>query len=232
MNDDAPASAEHTAANRQLPWKPLLPIPRSLYQFSGEAFATPDPEAWCHGEAARLLGPKARRKDITRLGACLAGHLGVLRPKMPLLAAGLFFSPGFRKLPAGVTTWVEAFDIAPVNGGRQFTRTDAAEAAAEARDAPPAPGERPFGRTEAVDCDLPSGPALRVHRYVKAETLKQEIPAGEVIVWTIWPPGPPIAVMMTTMWLEPYYGQVAAEIADGMARDFRTTTTDSGSENA
>jgi hypothetical protein len=156
------------------------------------------------------------------VGACAVG--------IPLIAAGLFFSPGFRKLPAGVTIRVEAFSVAQVHGGRHSTRTDAAEAAVEVREAPPKPGEKPFGRTEAVDCELPSGPALRVHRYVKAEGLKRGTLAGEVIVWTIWPPGPPVAVAMTTTWLQLYYQEVAAEFADGMARDFRVRTKESSQE--
>ncbi|HEY1704828.1 MAG TPA: hypothetical protein VGG75_34445 [Trebonia sp.] len=60
-----------------------------------------------------------------------------------------------------------------------------------------------------------------MHRYVKSEGQQRGTLAGEAIVWTIWPSGPPVAVRMTTMWLQPYYREVAAAIADGMARDFR-----------
>jgi hypothetical protein len=208
----------------------VLSAPQGLYEFPGEAFAVPDPGAWCHDEAARLLGPKARRKDVSRLGACLAGHLDTFRPHMPLIAAGLFFSPGFRKLPAGVTVWVEAFSVARAHGGRQFTMADVAAAAAEAGETATAPGEKPFGRTEAADCELSSGPALRVHRYVKSEGQQRGTLAGEAIVWTIWPPGPPVAVRITTMWLQPYYREVAAAIADGTARDFRVRAQDSSQE--
>ena len=211
-----------------LPWEPVLAMPRGLYQFSAEAFATPDPAAWCHDEAVRLLGPKAHRKDLQRLSACLAGHLDIFRPHMPLLAAALFFSPGFKKLPAGVIVRAEVFNVARLNEGRQFTRADAAAAAADVRAAPPGAGEQRFGQVEAVDRDLPAGPALRVHRYVMPEGQHQGTAASETIVWTIWPPGPPFAVVLTSLWMQPYYGQVAAEIADRMAQEFRVRTIDSG----
>jgi hypothetical protein len=211
-----------------LPWEPMLPIPRGLYQFSPAAFAAPDPAAWCHDEAVRLLGPKARRKDVQRLAICLAGHLDMFRPHMPLLAAALFFSPGFKQLPAGVMTRAEVFDVASLNEGRQFTRADAATAAADVRAAPPGEGEQRFGQVEAVDRDLPAGPALRVHRYVMPAGQQRGAAAGETIVWTIWPPGPPFALVLTSLWTQPYYGQVAAEITDHMAQEFRVRSIDSG----
>jgi hypothetical protein len=66
---------------------------------------------------------------------------------------------------------------------------------------------------------------MRRQRYIKPAGYERAV-AAEVISWTIWPPGPPIAVIMTTMWLQPYYGNVAASIADGMARGFRVKPRD------
>ena len=68
---------------------------------------------------------------------------------------------------------------------------------------------------------MPVGPALRVHRFRKADPVKKRTAIVEEIAWVICPPESSQAVMMSTKWGEPAFSQAAVTIADDMAENIR-----------
>jgi hypothetical protein len=72
-----------------------------------------------------------------------------------------------------------------------------------------------------TETEVPTGPALRVHRYRKAEPTKRRSSIVEEMDWIICPPGSTQAVMMITTWDEPLFSKAAIMIADDMAKNFR-----------
>jgi hypothetical protein len=84
------------------------------------------------------------------------------------------------------------------------------------------PDELSFGEAEMTETEVPAGPALRVHRFRKAEPGKRRTPVIEELAWVICPPGSTQAVMMSTKWGEPMFSKAATSITDEMARNFRT----------
>jgi hypothetical protein len=87
------------------------------------------------------------------------------------------------------------------------------------------PDELSYGAAEMTETEVSAGPAFRVHRFRKAEPSKRRSRIGEEVAWFIWPQGPPLAVMMTTRWMEPTFSKAGITIADDMAKNFRIEPT-------
>lgn len=56
----------------QLQWTPVIYLPADLtVRFGADVLTAGDPGPWCQHQAARLLGPDADRKQVSRLAHCL-----------------------------------------------------------------------------------------------------------------------------------------------------------------
>jgi hypothetical protein len=83
------------------------------------------------------------------------------------------------------------------------------------------PDELSFGQTELSETQVPTGPALRVHRYRRTEPGKRRSPVGEELVWILWPPESTAIITIAVRWLESAFSEAGIKIADDMARNFR-----------
>jgi hypothetical protein len=79
----------------------------------------------------------------------------------------------------------------------------------------------PTGGRAPARWRVPVGPALRVHRFRKADPVKKRTAIVEEIAWVICPPKSSQAVMMSTKWGEPAFSPAAITIADDMAENIR-----------
>lgn len=197
----------------ELPFRPLVLLPVNLtVQFGREALTTADPRGWCEQRAADLLGARASGRDVRRLAGSLEEHLGFFRSEMPLIVAAVCFYPDYVTLPPRAMVRVEAFGGGPE---KAFTMD-------KARDFYAKPDDMSFGETELTESELPAGPAIRVHRYRRADPGKRRSKIMEEIVWLVWPPqDPTVTIAMSTRWVQPVFAQAGAVIADEMAENFR-----------
>jgi hypothetical protein len=196
----------------ELPFRPLVRLPANLtVRFGPEALTTADPGGWCQERAAALLGVRPDGRDAQRLARSLAEHLEFFRSDMPLIVAAVCFYPDYATVPPRAMVKVEAF------GGDPET----ALTADKARDFYAKPDEMSFGAAELTGAELPSGPALRVHRYRKTDPGKRRSTIMEEIVWLVWPPGSTFTIAMSTRWGQPVFAEAGAVIADEMAQNFR-----------
>ena len=196
----------------ELPWKPIVYLPANLtVRFSADVLRADDPAPWCQGKAAELLGPDASRRQVHKLANCLEEYAGHFRSAELPTSAAAFFWPDFSHLPPRAMAKVYLVAEDPLIGPMTLAR---------AREIYQ-PDELSFGKAEISEIEVPTGPALRVHRYRKAEPDKRRTRIGEEVAWVICPPGAKIAIMMITMWMEPTFSKAAITIADDMAKNFR-----------
>jgi hypothetical protein len=198
----------------QLPWTPVVYLPVDLtVRFDADVLTAADPRPWCQRKAAELLGPDAAPRQVSRLTRCLEEYAAHFGSERPLIAAAVFFYPDFRTIPARAMAKVKAFGEHSVTGPLTMTQM---------REIFEQPDELSFGEMEMTETEVPAGPALRVHRYRKAEPGKRRSHIGEELVWIIWPPESTTAVSLETRWMEPMFSKAAISITDDMARNFRT----------
>jgi hypothetical protein len=197
----------------ELPWEPVVYLPVDLtVRFGADVLTAGDPGPWCQRKAAELLGPDADHKQVSRLARCLAEYAAHFRGERPLIAAAVFFYPDFRTIPARAMAKVEAFGEHSVTGPLTM---------ATMREIFRQPDELSFGELEMTETEVPAGPALRVHRFRRAEPGKRRSRIGEELVWIIWPPGSTTVISMATRWMEPMFSKAGISIADDMAKNFR-----------
>lgn len=180
-------------------------------RFGAPVLTGDDPGGWCQRQAAELLGPDAARKQVNRLARCLEEYAAYLRSKDLPTTAALFFYPDFTRIPPRAFAEIYLVGADPVIGPMTLAR--ARELCG--------PDERTFGATEMTETEVPAGPALRVHRFRKAEPGNRRTRIIEELDWVICPPGSTQAVMMITNWGEPMFSKAGISIADDMAKNLR-----------
>ena len=196
----------------ELQWKPVIYLPVNLtVRFDAPVLKGDDPEGWCQRKALELLGADADRKQVRKLTHCLEKYAAYFRSKNLPTTAALFFYPDFTRIPPRAEAQVYLVGPDPVIGPMTLARAREISA----------PDERSVGDTETTETEVPTGPALRVHRYRKAEPSKRRSRIVEEMDWIICPPDSTQAVMMITTWGEPAFSKVATTIADDMAKNFR-----------
>jgi len=196
----------------ELQWKPVVFLPVNLtVRFDAPVLTGDDPAAWCRSKASDLLGADADRKQVSKLTQCLEDYATYLRNKDLPTTAALFFYPDFTRIPP--RAYAEIFVVGPDPEIGPMTLARARELCG--------PDERSFGEIEMTEVEAPTGPALRVHRYRKADPRKRRTSVIEELDWVICPPDSTQAVMMITTWGEPAFSKAAITIADDMAKNFR-----------
>jgi hypothetical protein len=196
-----------------MPWEPVVFLPVNLtVRFDGDVLHADDPRPWCQQKAKDLLGPEAGHKQISKLADCLTEYASQFKGELPLIAAAVYFYPNFTRIPPRAMTTVKGFGEHSVKGPLTM---------AMMRESFEQPDELSFGEAEITETEVPTGSALRVHRYRKAEPAKRRSRIGEEVVWVIWPPGSTAIVSMATRWMETAFSKAAITIADDMAKNFR-----------
>jgi hypothetical protein len=196
----------------ELQWKPVIYLPANLtVEFGTSVLAAGDPAPWCRHKADELLGPNVNRKQVDRLRHCLEEYADNFRSDPRPAYAALFFYPDFAHLPPRAMAKIHLVGEDPVIGPMTLTRAREIYG----------PDEYSFGETEMIETSVPVGPALRVHRFRKADPSKRRTSIVEELAWVIFHPESTQAVMMSTKWGEPAFGKAAITIADDMAKNFR-----------
>jgi hypothetical protein len=196
----------------ELQWKPVIYLPAHLtIEFGTSVLAADDPAPWCRQKAAEVLGPTGTRRQADRLTRCLEEYAENFRSDPLPAYAALFFYPDFSRLPPRAMTKIHLVGEDPVIGPMTLTRAREIFS----------PDEYSFGDKEMTETSVPVGPALRVHRFRKADPVKKRTAIVEEIAWVICPPESSQAVMMSTKWGEPAFSPAAITIADDMAKNFR-----------
>jgi hypothetical protein len=196
----------------ELPWKPVIYLPVDLtVRFGADVLTADNPDPWCQTKAAELLRPDADPKQVSKLARCLAEYAAHFRSKRLPTTAALFFWPDFTRIPPRAMAKVYLVGEDPVTGPMTLSRAREIYG----------PDELSFGETEMTETEVPAGPALRVHRFRKAEPRKRRTAIIEELAWVICPPGYTQAVMMSTKWGEPMFSKAGISITDDMARNFR-----------
>jgi hypothetical protein len=200
----------------ELQWKPVIYLPAHLtIEFGTSVLAADDPAPWCRQKATEVLGPTGTRRQADRLARCLEEYAENFRSDPRPAYAALFFYPDFSHLPPRAMTKIHLVGRDPVIGPMTLTRAREIYS----------PDEYSFGDTDMTETSVPVGPALRVHRYRKADPVKKRTAIVEEIAWVICPPESSQAVMMSTKWGEPAFSPAASTIADDMAKNFRIEPT-------
>jgi hypothetical protein len=196
----------------ELQWKPVIFLPANLtIEFGTSILTADDPASWCRHKASELLGPNVKRKQVDRLSRCLEEYAENFRSDPLPAYAALFFYPDFNHMPPRAMTKIHLVGEDPVIGPMTLTRARKIYG----------PDEYSFGETEMTETSVPVGPALRVHRFRKADPAKRRTAIVEEIAWVICPPKSRQSVMMSTKWGEPGFSKAATTIADDMAKNFR-----------
>jgi hypothetical protein len=196
----------------ELQWKPVIYLPANLtIEFGASVLATEDPGPWCRRKASEVLGPDGNRKQADRLTRCLEEYAENFRSDPLPAHAALFFYPDFNRIPPRAMTKIHLVGEDPVIGPMTMSRAQEIFG----------PDDYSFGETEMTETRVPVGPALRVHRFRKADPAKRRTAIVEEIAWVICPPESTQAVMMSTKWGEPAFSKAATTIADDMAENFR-----------
>jgi hypothetical protein len=123
----------------------------------------------------------------------------------------VFFYPDFNRIPPRAMATIYLVGRDPVIGPMTLTRAREIFG----------PDDYSFGETEMTEINVPVGPALRVHRFRKADPAKRRTTIVEELAWVICPPESTQAVMMSTKWGDTAFSKVAITIADDMAKNFR-----------
>jgi hypothetical protein len=196
----------------ELQWKPVIYLPANLtIEFGTSVLTADDPAPWCRQKAIEILGPPGTRTKVDRLARCLAEYAENFRiDPLPAYAA-LFFYPDFSHLPPRAMTKVHLVGDDPMIGPMTLARAREVFG----------PDDYSFGDTEMTETRVLVGPALRVHRFRKADPAKKRTAIVEELAWVICPPGSTQAVMMSTKWGETAFSPAAITIADDMAKNFR-----------
>lgn len=203
----------------ELQWRPHIYLPVNLtVRFGVQALAGSDPAGWCQRKAAELLGAKAKRGQIDKLSRWLEEYLADFRSGQLPATAAVFFYPDFLHPRALATIHLVGPD--PVIGPMTMAR---------AREIYQ-PDEYSFGDQEVSEINVPTGPALRIHRFRKADPMERRSRIAEEVAWVICPPRTTQAVMMSTMWMESGFTKPGTTIADDMARNFRIEPLGEGDE--
>ena len=163
-----------------------------------------------------MLGVNAGRREVRKLAEYLEGYVVHFRAQRPLITAALFFYPDFVHLPPRANTQIEAFGEHSGKGPLTMATT---------RQMLEQPDELSYGDAEITEAEVPTGRALRAHRFRKAEPRKRHSRIGEELVWVIWPPESTAIVSMATRWMETAFSEAAITIADDMAKNFRIEPT-------
>ena len=196
----------------QLQWNPVIYLPVDLtVRFGADVLTADDPAPWCQAKAAELLRPDADPKQVSRLARCLAEYAAHFRSDRLPATAALFFWPDFTRIPPRAMAKVYIVGEDPVIGPMTLSRAREIYG----------PDELSFGETEMTETEVPAGPALRVHRYRKAEPRKRRTAIIEELAWVICPPDSTQAAMMSTKWGEPMFSKAGISITDDMAANFR-----------
>ena len=196
----------------ELQWKPVIYLPVDLtVRFGADVLTSDDPGPWCQLKAAELLTPDADRKQVSRLARCLEEYAAHFRSNELPTTAALFFWPDFARIPPRAMAKVYLVGADPVIGPMTLARARQIYG----------PDELSFGETEMTETEVPAGPALRVHRFRKAEPGKRRTHIIEELAWVICPPGSTQAVMMSTKWGEPMFSKAGISITDDMANNLR-----------
>ncbi len=199
-----------------LQWKPVIYLPANLtVEFGADVLTTEDPAPWCRRRAAELLGPAARDRQLGQLTQCLEKYATYFRSKELPTYAALFFYPDFTHFPPRAEAQIYLVGPDPIIGPMTLARAREISG----------PDEKSFGDTETTETEVPTGPALRVHRYRKLEASKRRSRIVEEMDWIICPPDSTQAVMMITTWDEPVFSKAGISIADDMAKNFRIEPT-------
>jgi hypothetical protein len=201
----------------ELPWKPVIYLPANLTVSLGEPIlANDEPRTWCQEKAAGLLGVNASSREVRKLTECLEEYVVHFRGQRPLITAALFFYPDFTHIPPRANTQIEAFGEHSEKGPMTMEMM---------REMLEVTDELSHGEAELTEAEVPTGHALRAHRFRKAAANKRHTRIGEEIVWVIWPPESTVIVSMATRWMEPAFSKAAITIADDMAQNFRIEPT-------
>ncbi|MGH3249824.1 MAG: hypothetical protein ACRDOI_26990 [Trebonia sp.] len=196
----------------ELQWKPAVFLPASLtVRFGSAVLEADDPARWCQQTATEKLGLNAGRKQVRALAQCLEGYAGYLRSKDLPAVAALFFYPDFTRVPP--RAFAEVYLVGPDPEKGPLTLAMAREMYE--------PDDRSTGDAEITETAVPVGPALRVHRFRKADPDKRRTRVIEEVAWIICPSASTQAVMMFTNWGEPMFSKAGITIADDMAQNFR-----------
>jgi hypothetical protein len=200
----------------ELQWKPVIYLPVNLtVRFDAPVLKGDDPAGWCRSKAIDLLGPAGNRKQVDRLSRCLEEYAENFRGDPLPTCAAVFFYPDFNRIPPRAMTTIYLVGKDPVIGPMTLTRGREVFS----------PDDYSFGETEMTETSVAAGPALRVHRFRKAELAKKRTTIVEEIAWVICPPDSTQAVMMSTKWGEPAFSKAAITIADDIAENFRIEPT-------
>jgi hypothetical protein len=197
----------------ELPWNPQVFIPANLTVSLREPLQIDgDPTSWCTAKAAELLDSNGSSRQQKKLAACLAKYVAHFRMHWPLINATLFFYPDFSTLPPWGTAEIKAFGEHSELGPLTMTMM---------REFYDKPDELSFGQTELTETTVPSGTALRVHRFRRTNPVKRHSKIGEELVWLIWPPESTILVSIAARWGETAFSEAGIQIADDMAHNLR-----------
>jgi hypothetical protein len=196
----------------ELQWKPVIYLPVNLtVRFDAPVLKGDDPLGWCRDKASEVLGPAGNRKQVDRLTRCLEEYAENFRGDPLPACAAVFFYPDFNRIPPRAMATIYLVGRDPVIGPMTLTRAREIFG----------PDDYSFGETDMTEIRVPVGPALRVHRFRKADPAKRRTTIVEELAWVICPPESSQAVMMSTKWGETSFSKVAIKIADDMARNFR-----------
>jgi len=196
----------------ELQWKPVIYLPANLtVEFGTSILAADDPAPWCRHKASELLGSNANRRQAERLTRCLEEYAENFRSDPLPNYAALFFYPDFAHLPPRAMAKIHLVGADAVVGPMTLARAREVYG----------PDEYSFGDAEITETTVPVGPALRVHRFRKADPAKRRTTIVEELAWVICPPESTQAVMMSTKWGEQAFSKAAITIADDMAKNFR-----------
>ena len=196
----------------ELQWKPVIYLPVNLtVRFDAPVLTGDDPGGWCRDKASEVLGQTGNRKQVDRLTHCLEEYAENFRGDPLPTCAAVFFYPDFNRIPPRAMATIYLVGRDPVIGPMTLTRAREIFG----------PDDYSFGETEMTETRVPVGPALRVHRFRKADPAKRRTAIVEEIAWVICPPESTQAVMMSTKWGEPAFSKAATTIADDMAENFR-----------
>ena len=196
----------------ELPWKPVVHLPANLtVRFDAEVLRAWDPQPWCEGKAADLLGAGARRGHVQRLVATLMRYTETLKRldgrELPSVAA-LFFWADFDAQRATAEVYVLPDD-----------RADGPMAVARARELT-APNKDSQGEPETAELQVPAGRAFRAHQFRKPRGALAPDNVTEAVSWFIWPTDSGATVVITVSWLDRIFSEAGITIADDMARNF------------
>ena len=194
----------------ELQWKPVIYLPVNLTV----RFDAPGPQR----RQSRRMVPEAKASDL--LGPARKPQAG--RPPDPLSRRVCGKFPGRSAAYLRNSVLLSRFqphtaarhdDDLPGRQGSGDRPDDVDSGTGNVR-----PRRYSSGETEMTEISVPVGPALRVHRFRKADPAKRRTTIVEELAWVICPPESTQAVMMSTKWGETAFSKAAITIADEWRR--------------